>query len=175
MKRFSVIVSIIILLCCCTRQGAQLPSNKTNGPSEKMDMMTYNKLCMEAEMAEIQSYLDSSNIKFEKSDAGYWYSKICTKNGDKITNSSIVYISGSVEVLGGTPCLNWTEDQCLTLRLGKRDHTKVLDLALKDKSVGDEFWILSPSQLAYGLKGVSGCITSRTPVLYKIKVLKKNE
>ena len=95
MMRFSVIVSIIILLCCCTRQGAQLPSNKTNGPSEKMDMMTYNKLCMEAEMAEIQSYLDSSNIKFEKSDAGYWYSKICTKNGDKITNSNIVSISAS--------------------------------------------------------------------------------
>ncbi len=175
MMRFSVIASIIILMCCCTRQGAQLPSNKPTVDSEKMDMMTYNKLCMEAEMAEIQAYLDSSNIEFKKSDAGYWYREICTKNGDKITSSNIVSISASVEVLGSEPCLNWTEDQSLTLRVGKRDHTKVLDLALEGKSVGDEFWILSPSQLAYGLKGVSGCITSRTPVLYKIKILKINE
>ena len=175
MKVFPIIFSCLIILCCCTRKGAQLPSNKGVENQEQMDMMTYNKMCIEAEMAEIEAYLDSSNIEFKKSDAGYWYRSICTNSGDKITNSSIVSISGSVEVLGGTPCLNWTEDQCLTLRLGKRDHTKVLDLALKDKSVGDEFWILSPSQLAYGLKGVSGCITSRTPVLYKIKVLKKDE
>ena len=174
--RFSVIASIIILImCCCTRQGAQLPSNKVAVNAEKMDMMTYNKMCMEAEMAEIEAYLDSSNIKFEKSDAGYWYREISTNNGDKITSSSTVSIVGSVEVLGAVPCLQWTEDQCLTLRLGKRDHTKVLDFALGGKSVGDEFWILSPSHLAYGLKGVSGCITSRTPVLYKIKVLKINE
>lgn len=173
--RLSVIVSIIILMCCCTRQSAQLPSNKPTVGSEKMDMMTYNKMCIEAEMAEIEAYLDSSNIEFKKSDAGYWYRSICTNSGDKITNSSTVSIVASVEVLGGQSCLNWTEDQCLTLRIGKRDHTKVLDLALEGKSVGDEFWILSPSQLAYGLKGVSGCITSRTPVLYKIKVLKINE
>ena len=70
MMRFSVIASIIILMCCCTRQGAQLPSNKPTVGSGKMDMMTYNKLCMEAEMAEIQAYLDSSNIEFKKSDAG---------------------------------------------------------------------------------------------------------
>ena len=63
----------------------------------------------------------------------------------------------------------------LTIRLGKRDHTKVLDLALKNAHVGDEIWIVSPSSLAYGIKGLKNCITSRTPVLYKIKVLKTNE
>ena len=63
----------------------------------------------------------------------------------------------------------------LTIRLGKRDHTKVLDLALVNAHVGDEIWILSPSSLAYGIKGLKNCITSRTPVLYKIKVLKSNE
>ena len=47
------------------------------------------------------------------------------------------------------------------------------DLALANAHVGDEIWIISPSSLAYGIKGISNCITSRTPVLYKIKVLKK--
>ena len=176
MKRFSVIVSIIILLCCCTRQGAQLPSNKGEVSSETMDMMTYNKLCLEAEMAEIQSYLDSSNIEFQKSDAGYWYKIISTENGAQVNN--VVTISGTVQVLGGEPCYELgvrSEElgvNTLTLRLGKRDHTKVLDLALANAHVGDEIWIVSPSALAYGLKGIRDCITSRTPVLYKIKVLK---
>jgi FKBP-type peptidyl-prolyl cis-trans isomerase len=84
----------------------------------------------------------------------------------------MVTISGTVQVLGGTPC---KELDSLTLRLGKRDHTKVLDLALANAHVGDEIWIISPSSLAYSIKGISNCITSRTPVLYKIKVLKTNE
>ena len=69
MKPFSVIVSIIILLCCCTRQGAQLPSNKTNGPSDKMDMMTYNKLCIEAEMAEIAAIFETVLLKKDEEKA----------------------------------------------------------------------------------------------------------
>lgn len=170
MKRFSVIVSIIILLCCCTRQSAQLPSNKATISDEKMDMMTYNKMCIEAEMAEIGAYLDSSSIEFIKSDAGYWYKVVNSNKGAKVND--IVTISGTVQVLGGTPC---KELDSLTLRLGKRDHTKVLDLALANAHVGDEIWIISPSSLAYGIKGISNCITSRTPVLYKIKVLKTNE
>ena len=170
MKRFSVIVSIIILLCCCTRQSAQLPSNKATISDEKMDMMTYNKMCIEAEMAEIGAYLDSSSVEFIKSDAGYWYKVVNSNKGTKVND--IVTISGTVQVLGGTPC---KELDSLTLRLGKRDHTKVLDLALVNAHVGDEICIISPSSLAYGIKGISNCITSRTPVLYKIKVLKTNE
>lgn len=170
MKRFSVIVSIIILLCCCTRQSAQLPSNKATISDEKMDMMTYNKMCIEAEMAEIGAYLDSSSVEFIKSDAGYWYKVVNSNKGTKVND--IVTISGTVQVLGDTPC---KELDSLTLRLGKRDHTKVLDLALVNAHVGDEIWIISPSSLAYGIKGISNCITSRTPVLYKIKVLKTNE
>lgn len=170
MKRISVIVSIIILLCCCTRQSAQLPSNKATISDEKMDMMTYNKMCIEAEMAEIGAYLDSSSVEFIKSDAGYWYKVVNSNKGTKVND--IVTISGTVQVLGDTPC---KELDSLTLRLGKRDHTKVLDLALVNAHVGDEIWIISPSSLAYGIKGISNCITSRTPVLYKIKVLKTNE
>ena len=86
--------------------------------------------------------------------------------------SGIVTIEGNVGVLGEEPCY---ELNSLTLRLGKREHTKVLDLALVDAKVGDEIWIVSPSSLAYGIKGITDCITSRTPVLYKIKVLKTNE
>jgi hypothetical protein len=151
--RLSVIVSIIILMCCCTRQSAQLPSNKPTVGSEKMDMMTYNKMCIEAEMAEIGAYLDSSSIEFIKSDAGYWYKVVNSNKGAKVND--IVTISGTVQVLGGTPC---KELDSLTLRLGKRDHTKVLDLALANAHVGDEIWIISPSSLAYSIKGISNCI-----------------
>lgn len=170
MKVFLIIFSCLVIFCCCTRQGAQLPSNKGNDNPVQMDMMTYNKLCIEAENNEIQAYLDSSDVDFIKSDAGYWYKIISTNNGAKV--NSIVTISGTVQVLGGEPCQQFND---LTLRLGKRDHTKVLDLALANAHVGDEIWILSPSSLAYGIKGIKNCITSRTPVLYKIKVLKTNE
>lgn len=177
MKKLSIIISCLMALCCCTRQSAQLPSNKIPESTEKMDMMTYNKLCIEAEMAEIQAYLDSSDVNFIKSDAGYWYKIVNTNNGAKV--SGIVTIEGNVGVLGGEPCyelgVRSEEVNTLTLRLGKRDHTKVLDLALANTKVGDEIWILSPSSLAYGIKGITDCITSRTPVIYKIKVLNTNE
>ena len=193
------------MMCCCTRKSAQLPSNKTQENPTQMDMMTYNKMCIEAENAEIQSYLDSSSIEFVKSDAGYWYKIVNTNNGRKVNN--VVTISGTVQVLGGEPCYELgvrseelgisvqtsgepsslelsrvqpeitseASNYVLTIRLGKRDHTKVLDLALANAHVGDEIWIVSPSSLAYGLKGITNCITSRTPVLYKIKVLKTDE
>lgn len=178
MKVFLIIFSCLVIFCCCTRQGAQLPSNKGNDNPVQMDMMTYNKLCIEAENNEIQAYLDSSDVDFIKSDAGYWYKIISTNNGAKV--NSIVTISGTVQVLGGKACYELgvrseASNLPLTIRLGKRDHTKVLDLALKNAHVGDEIWIVSPSSLAYGIKGIKNCITSRTPVLYKIKVLKSNE
>ena len=170
MKVFSIIFPCLIIMCCCTRKSAQLPSNKEQENPTQMDMMTYNKMCIEAENKEIQSYLDSSSVKYTKSKDGYWYKIVNTNNGAKINNA--VTISGTVQVLGGTPCHQLNN---LTLRLGKRDHTKVLDLALANAHVGDEIWIVSPSSLAYGIKGIANCITSRTPVLYKIKVLKTNE
>lgn len=170
MKVFLIIFSCLVIFSCCTRQGAQLPANKGNDNPVQMDMMTYNKLCIEAENNEIQAYLDSSDVDFIKSDAGYWYKIISTNNGAKV--NSVATIAGTVQVLGGNPCHQLNN---LTLRLGKRDHTKVLDLALANAHVGDEIWILSPSSLAYGIKGIKNCITSRTPVLYKIKVLKTNE
>ena len=205
MKVFLIIFSCLVIFCCCTRQGAQLPSNKGNDNPVQMDMMTYNKLCIEAENNEIQAYLDSSDVDFIKSDAGYWYKIISTNNSAKV--NSIVTISGTVQVLGGEACYQLgvrseelgisvqtsgepsslelsrvqpeitseASNYVLTLRLGKRDHTKVLDLALVNTHVGDEIWIVSPSSLAYGIKGIKNCITSRTPVLYKIKVLKTNE
>ena len=192
-------------MCCCTRKSAQLPSNKVQENPTQMDMMTYNKMCIEAENTEIQSYLDSSSVKYTKSKDGYWYKIVNTNNGAKINNA--VTISGTVQVLGGEPCYELgvrseelgisaqtsgepsslelsrvqpeitseASNYVLTIRLGKRDHTKVLDLALKNAHVGDEIWIVSPSSLAYGIKGIANCITSRTPVLYKIKVLKTNE
>ena len=158
------------MMCCCTRKSAQLPSNKELVNPTQMDMMTYNKMCIEAENKEIQTFLDSSSVKFTKADAGYWYKIVNTNNGAKV--NGVVTISGTVQVLGGEPCYELNSP---TLRLGKRDHTKVLDLALANTQVGDEIWILSPSSLAYGIKGITDCITSRTPVLYKIKVLKTNE
>ena len=102
MKVFLIIFSCLVIFSCCTRQGAQLPSNKGNDNPVQMDMMTYNKLCIEAENNEIQAYLDSSDVDFIKSDAGYWYKIISTNNGAKV--NSIVTISGTVQVLGGTPC-----------------------------------------------------------------------
>ncbi len=177
--RVFLIFSCLVMMCCCTRKSAQLPSNKELGNPTQMDMMTYNKMCIEAENKEIQSYLDSSSVKFTKADAGYWYKIVNTNNGAKV--NGIVTIEGNVGVLGEEPCYElgvMSEElggKFLTLRLGKRDHTKVLDLALVDAKVEDEIWILSPSSLAYGIKGITDCITSRTPVLYKIKVLKTNE
>ena len=168
--RVFLIFSCLVMMCCCTRKSAQLPSNKELVNPTQMDMMTYNKMCIEAENKEIQTFLDSSSVKFTKADAGYWYKIVNTNNGAKV--NGVVTISGTVQVLGGEPCYELNSP---TLRLGKRDHTKVLDLALANAKVGDEIWILSPSSLAYGIKGITDCITSRTPVLYKIKVLKTNE
>ena len=56
------------MMCCCTRKSAQLPSNKVEQNPTQMDMMTYNKMCIEAENAEIQSFLDSSSVKFTKAE-----------------------------------------------------------------------------------------------------------
>ncbi len=202
MKVFSIIFSCLILLCCCTRKGAQLPSNKGMEKQEQMDMMAYNKMCIEAENKEIQTYLDTCKTEFIKDSSGFWYKIVNQGNGVK--SGSVISISGTVQVLGGEPCYKlgvWSEElgisvqtsgepsslelsrvqpeitsetsnYVLTIRIGKRDHTKVLDLALENTNVGDEIWIVSPSSLAYGIKGITDCITSRTPVLYKIKIIK---
>ena len=100
--RVFLIFSCLVMMCCCTRKSAQLPSNKELVNPTQMDMMTYNKMCIEAENKEIQTFLDSSDVDFTKSDAGYWYKIVNQGTGAKVGHT--VTVSGTVEVLGGEPC-----------------------------------------------------------------------
>ncbi len=178
---------IVILLTACCRTNPQLPANKAEADTIAENLIDYNRLCIEDERREIEAYIDSVG-GFTQTEDGYYYkvdsgqwtvdngyttrktlstddSQLSTiKNGDRI---SIAY---SMELLDGTIC-SQTTGKAKSFIVGKREVVKGLDLAMEGKCVGDEFEIIVPYNLAYGIVGDRGCVPPMTPILYRVRII----
>ncbi len=136
---------------------------------------------------EIEAYIDSvggftqtEDGFYYKVDSGHWTvdngyttrktlstvdSQLSTiKNGDRV---SIAY---SLELLDGTIC-SQTTGKAKSFIVGKREVVKGLDMAIVGKQMGDEFELIIPYNLAYGVTGDRGCVPPMTPILYRVVII----
>lgn len=177
---------IVILLTACCRTNPQLPANKAEADTIAENLIDYNRLCIEDERREIEAYIDSvqkvDNITFELTDYGCYLVRHPeplsrhpersegSNNLSTITSGDRVSIAYSLELLDGTIC-SQTTGKAKSFTVGKREVVKGLDIAMEGKCVGDEFEIIVPYNLAYGVTGDRGCVPPMTPVLYKVLII----
>ncbi|MCQ2350609.1 MAG: FKBP-type peptidyl-prolyl cis-trans isomerase [Paludibacteraceae bacterium] len=183
MNKFLTLLIFLTLLTACCRTNPQLPANKAETDTLAENLLDYNRLCIEDERMEIEAYIDSVG-GFTQTEDGYYYKvdsgewtvesgqwtmthcQLSTiKNGDRV---SVAY---SLELLDGTICSQSTNGKAKTFTVGKREVETGLDMAIVGKHVGDEFEIIIPYNLAWGVSGDGGCIPPRTPILYRVKII----
>ncbi len=199
MNKLLTLLILLTLLTACCRTNPQLPANRAEADTIAENLLDYNRLCIEDERMEIEAYIDSVG-GFTQTEDGYYYKvdsgewtvesgqwtmtpsrhlersersftvncQLSTiKNGDRV---SVAY---SLELLDGTICSQSTNGKAKTFTVGKREVETGLDMAIVGKHVGDEFEIIIPYNLAWGVSGDGGCITPMTPILYRVKIVKR--
>lgn len=182
---FKFLIFLIFLTSCC-RTNPQLPANKAEADTIAENLIDYNRLCIEDERREIEAYIDSvqkvDNITFELTDYGCYlahHPEPLSRHPERsegsnslstITSGDRVSIAYSLELLDGTIC-SQTTGKAKSFTVGKREVVKGLDIAMEGKCVGDEFEIIIPYNLAYGVTGDRGCVPPMTPVLYKVLII----
>lgn len=172
-------VAVITVSSSCIRTNPQLPANTPDVDPVADNLLTFNKLCLEDEQREIAHYIDSiaelSDIPFQLNDDGVYIRTLETgdkgkaiKDGDKI---SVAY---SLELLNGTICSQSDDGKAKVFNVGKREVEKGLDLSVIGMHKSDEFEVIIPYSLAWGVTGNMDCIPPRCPILYRIKIISIN-
>ncbi len=174
---FLNLLCVTAVFCSCNRIKPQIPSNiKEEDPTE-VNLLEFNRLCIDDEKREIEAYTDSAktdgNGDFTITEDGYLY-RVITAGDSTVTvkNGSEISIAYSVELLDGTVCYHSSEmSRPKNLIVGKRVLGKGIDLAVMGRHLGDDIELILPYNLAYGVAGDRECIPPRTPILYRMKIL----
>jgi len=190
--RADIVIVFAVLLTTCCRTNPQLPSNRAEVDTVAAELIDYNRLCIEDERREIEAYIDSvqkaDSVLFELTDYGCYVSTRHPERSEGVRhpeqsegshNVSVkpiapgteVAIAYSLELLDGTICSQTINNKAKRFRVGKREVVKGLDIAMEGKYEGDEFEVIIPYNLAYGVTGDRGCIPPMTPILYRVKIL----
>jgi len=188
--RADIVIVFAVLLTACCRTNPQLPSNRAEVDTVAAELIDYNKLCIEDERREIEAYIDSvqkaDSVTFELTDYGCYLRHPESSEGVRhpersegshnvsekpIQPGNEVAIAYSLELLDGTICSQTINNKAKRFRVGKREVVKGLDIAMEGKCEGDEFEVIIPYNLAYGVTGDRGCIPPMTPILYRVKIL----
>lgn len=155
----------------CREKNPQIPANKpASEHSSQNELLAYNKACLQAEMDEINAFLQTNN-QFAASDEGWWIRHLSKESGENIKPMQQVTLRYSVKRLDGTVCYSSDSDGDKTLVVGKRQWLQGMDLLLPTLTVGSEVEVILPSRMAYGLRGKDNCIGSYCPLLCHIKIL----
>ena len=165
-----------LLLVACVRKNPQIPANKQEEqPSDTQQLLEYNRACYQAELDEIQAFLDSSSHSYKATEEGIWYCLLTAGEGPNLAIGQAVSLACQVELLDGTICEASTPANPMKLVIGKRDWLQGIDFLLPYLQNKSEALVIIPSHAAYGIRGKAPCITARTPILCRIKILATHE
>lgn len=165
-----LIILSIFLFTACKSKVVQYPVNYDKDEFMKFSQ-DRNKQILEEDNQLIQNYIDSTGIKFNKTNFGFWisnsavYTETMAKAGDYVKyeyevrdfENNLVYSKKEIGVKDAV--------------LGKEDLPRGLHVTLQLIEEGDSATALYPSFLAYGGYGDRDKVGGNEPLVFKVKIL----
>lgn len=165
-----IIILALIIFAACESKVVQYPVDYDKDEFMKFSQ-DRNKQILEEDNQLIQNYIDSTQIKFNKTNFGFWisnsgqYTETMAKSGD--------YVKYEYEVIDFKNNVVYSKKE-IGLKeavLGKEDLPRGLHVTLQLIEKGDSATALYPSFLAYGGYGDRDKIGGNEPLIFKVKVL----
>ncbi|MDR1848327.1 MAG: FKBP-type peptidyl-prolyl cis-trans isomerase [Bacteroidales bacterium] len=179
MKRFIYFILIVFAIVGCgkgyTESVAEnLKPVKTDPKTRKTQtdeaLLKANKVIAEKERKQIKSYIERRKWTMTEY-AGVFIQKTHTGCGRAITDSSVVELEYTLDLITGERIYSSQKDGIKKIHFGKTDSEPTgLLYALKTMKEGDNADIIIPSALAYGLYGDGRKIPSHSTLVYNIKI-----
>lgn len=166
-KLFLIILSAGCLFVSCTKTAPQLPANKGNVVDKNIsNLMEVNQKLAAKEDSIIMIFATKADVKFKKSEIGFWYKVDVPTNGELIKDKDICNLSCTSLSLD----MKVIQTEKMQIVIGKKQLVVGLEEGLKLLHKGESATFIIPWYLAYGRNGKGSHIKPYTSIVYQIKL-----
>lgn len=164
-------MSILALLAsACGDRTPVIELEPDNSTLVKENMINANRVVIQSEATQIESYLKRRGWDMKALPSGALYKEYTHGSGNAILAEENVEVTYRLEALDGTAIYT---NQIDTLQVGKRQVTPALDDLLQQLCYGSQAWMIAPSNAAYGVVGDGDRVGSRMVIVYNVINIKK--
>jgi FKBP-type peptidyl-prolyl cis-trans isomerase len=165
----------------CANNDNTKNSQQKRAVNTRQNIEKVNKFLNEKDKDKIESFLRRQNLTATFDEIGFWIAPIEKGNGTKIQDGSVVALKGSINLLDGTLCYTYTEDNPLIFVVSRSNEisetstsqnaTSGMHSALSLMEEGERAVLIFPPHLAHGIIGDGDNIPPRSILVYDIKIL----
>lgn len=171
MKKNVLFAALLTALVSCDQKVTQYPVSYSNDDFMKRSQER-GKLLHQEELQWFDDYMKTSDLKFVKTNSGFWISNTGQKTDKTANNGDYIAYEYQVTDLKNNILYSFQDNQPQKIILGKADIVRGLHAALQLIPEGESAKLLLPSFLAYGGYGDTQKIAPDTPIIMDVKVNK---
>lgn len=169
-RHIFLLLSLATLLCAGCGDNVPIIEVEEQGNSYKENMINANRVVIQSESTQIDSYLQRHQWTMQELPCGARCLITHPGSGAQVKNDDTVAVTYRLEALDETP---FYTKQIDTLVVGRRQVTQALDDLLPLMRQGNtDAVLIAPSNCAYGVVGDGDRVPSRSVIIYKIKNIK---
>ena len=167
LKYFLIILIAGCLFLSCTKTAPQLPANKGNVVDKNIsNLMEVNQKLAAKEDSILMIFATKADVKFKKSEIGFWYKVDVPTNGEPIKDKDFCNLSCTSLSLD----MKVIQTEKMQIVIGKKQLVVGLEEGLKLLHKGESATFIIPWYLAYGRNGKGSHIKPYTSIVYQIKL-----
>lgn len=169
--RHCILPLLTLLTLLASACGDNVPIIEVEDQSVKLkeNMINANKLVIQSENTQIDSYIQRHGWNMQSLPCGARYCITHAGSGISVRSDDTIAVTYRLETLDETPIYTKQVD---TLVVGRLQVTQALDDLLPLLRSDSEAILIAPSNCAYGVAGDGDRVPSRTVIVYKIKSIK---
>ena len=166
-KFFLMTLWVSCLFSSCTKTAPQLPANKGNVVDKNIsNLMEVNQKLAAKEDSILMIFATKADVKFKKSEIGFWYKVDVPTNGEPIKDKDFCNLSCTSLSLD----MKVIQTEKMQIVIGKKQLVVGLEEGLKLLHKGESATFIIPWYLAYGRNGKGSHIKPYTSIVYQIKL-----
>lgn len=165
-----MLAACILLLSCGSKSN---PQDNRFAPTRysKETMTEVNRYLSEKDKEIIEGYARRNKLNIALSESGFYYSILSDGSGKAITQNSVVSITGTLNLIDGTPCYTYTAEDPKIIAIAKSPEITGLHIALPMLKENGHAIFIFPPNLAFGLLGDGNKVPPRSTIVMNISIL----
>ena len=174
MKKSALALLLVSILYSCDNQVIQYPVSYQNDDFMQRSQER-GKALLQEEIQWFDDYQKKSDLKFNKTESGFWISNSGLKNNEMANVGDFIEFNYQVSTIDNQIIYPYSEIGTQKIIIGKADIPRGLQAALQLINPGEKVKILLPSFLGYGGFGDENKIDADQPIIMDVEVIRVNK
>lgn len=167
--RTLLIIFLMMAIAGCKNKVVQYPVDYDDDRQKFMQFsQNLNKEILKMEQEMIDSYVDSLDLNFTKTQYGFWISNSGELKESMARSGDRVVYQYRIDDFEGNRIYSKSENGVQDIVVGKSEMPRGLQTAIRMIEEGDSAMVLMPSVLAYGVYGDRDKIGSNEPLIFTL-------